>query len=382
VQKLDVGIIGYGIAGLAVAIRLRCLGHRITHFERANPPARFGAGMLLHPRGQRELARLGVLAEVQACASKVERVCAQTVQGRSLVDWRYSDLGRGQSGLGVSRAALHAVLARADAGREGVQAGCEITAIDAMQGVATDSTGTQHGPFDLLVVADGAHSKLRAQFQSFAVGDVLSDCAALVGLAEDPQGLAGAALVQYFDGPRHLSVWPAGCEAAGDVLSCAFAMNARLAEANELRDRGRWLDRVRHLCPWLGRLLQERPSLATPFVYSYRDVEVERCMAGRSVLVGDAGHSMSPQLGAGVQLALEDAAALADSLSGNADMSGALVEYASRRLPAWRRYHHASRVLTPMFQSDSRSLAAVRDALLPTAMRVPGVRQFAQELLG
>jgi 2-polyprenyl-6-methoxyphenol hydroxylase-like FAD-dependent oxidoreductase len=116
-------------------------------------------------------------------------------------------------------------------------------------------------------------------------------------------------------------------------------------------------------------------------LYTYRDVELESCTIGRAVLIGDAAHSMSPQLGVGVQLALEDASILAGMIDEKSDLDAALREFGRSRPRMLRRYQDASRWLTPLFQTDGSLLAALRDQFMARSCNSPMVRRLARELL-
>jgi 2-polyprenyl-6-methoxyphenol hydroxylase-like FAD-dependent oxidoreductase len=78
---------------------------------------------------------------------------------------------------------------------------------------------------------------------------------------------------------------------------------------------------------------------------------------------------MSPQLGQGANMALVDAAALSAAITtqrtpNDCDWSAVFAAYASSRRDHLRYYRQASRLLTPLFQSHSRSLAWLRDSVL------------------
>jgi len=337
--------------------------------------------MLLHPPALHRLQQLGVMSEAIACGAPVRRICAQTLHGRPLMDFGYGDIVAGQSGLGIQRSTLHRLLSNADSGRDQVCVGCKIVSIDPDHGYLMEESSVRHGPFDLIIVADGTHSLLRKRISASKRYERPANSAALVGLLDDPVGLAGDRLMQYFDSTRHLSVWPVGRESSTDPPRCGIAMNVPLAQAAIFRDSGLWRNLMTHLFPGVGRMVNDSIENHNLHIYTYRDVELNRCSFGRAVVIGDAAHSMSPQLGNGAQLAMEDAAKLATAVDQHDDLPSALNAYALNRSPQLRRYHRASRWLTPLFQSDSRVLAMVRDHLFVYAMRLPTAKRVVHALL-
>lgn len=380
-RTLNIAIVGYGIAGIVAAIRLRSLGHRITHFDRNNPPVSCGAGMLLHPPALHQLDQLGVMAEAITYGAPVERICARTVQGRLLMDFGYSDLVPGQFGLGIQRGTLHRLLTSADSGRANVVGGHSVTSVQPDAGYLVQENHACSGPFDLIVVADGAHSLLREQLFGPMRHDQPAESAALVGLLDDPDGFAADRLEQYFDSTRHVSVWPVGRDFSGGPHRCSIAINISRDEAKAFRDRGSWRRLVARHCPALRPLIKDSVENSSLHIFTYRDVELRQSCVGRVALIGDAAHSMSPQLGTGAQLAMEDAAMLASVIAEHENVCDALGAYMEVRTPQLHRYHRASRWLTPLFQSDNRTMAFLRDHLFVAAMKLPPMKRVAYALL-
>ena len=311
----------------------------------------------------------------------VGQIRAQTIDGRPLMEIDYAELLAGQRGLGIQRGTVHRLLSSADTGRDELLSGHDIASLDPQQGYLFSDSNDRYGPYDLIVIADGAHSRLREQMPVFASRNRRAESAALVGLLDDPDRLAGDRLTQYFDGNRHASVWPAGSESPGATPRCSVAMNVSRSEASAFRGAANWQSQLIRLCPMLGKLLKAGADNPDFNIYTYLDVELESCTTGRVVLIGDAAHSMSPQLGVGAQLALEDASILAETLAGKADQLAALREYARCRPRMLHRYQQASRWLTPLFQADSRLVASLRDHVMARTLNSPMVKRLAQELL-
>ncbi|HEX2584509.1 MAG TPA: NAD(P)/FAD-dependent oxidoreductase [Steroidobacteraceae bacterium] len=380
-RKLQIGIVGYGIAGIAAAIHLRNQGHCITHFDRSKSPGALGAGMLLHPPAIRQLNQLGVSSSALSCGAPVRRIRAQTMRGRPIIDFCYGDLAAGSFGLGIQRAALHELLSHLDTGKDQLRSDHKIVSADQHCGTMYDESGNCHGPFDLIVVADGTNSLIREKLNFPVRHDRRSESAALVGLLNDPHTFAADALTQYFDGTRHLSIWPVGCTLADNQRRCSIAINVPLADAGAFRDLGIWREVATRLCPGIQELIASEVTDAYMHIFSYRHIELEQLTAGRVVLLGDAAHSMSPQLGNGAHLAMEDASILASFIARNADVNVALREFSRSRVDQLRSYHRASRWITPVFQSENNLLAMFRDNMLANAMLFPGVKRLVHALL-
>ena len=85
-----------------------------------------------------------------------------------------------------------------------------------------------------------------------------------------------------------------------------------------------WKAEVESLWPGIAPLLQDVCEPGRLARASYRDSVVAPWHRGHAVLIGDAAHAMSPQLGQGVNMALLDAMALATALRKQGDVRDAL----------------------------------------------------------
>ena len=136
-----------------------------------------------------------------------------------------------------------------------------------------------------------------------------------------------------------------------------------------------WLDRARPYAGHLGDLVERVADVGILGV-RYRDVVVPRPTLVRDghgvVLIGDAAHAMSPQLGMGASLALADAWSLVRSLRTHGEaLEPGLAAHVADRREHIRWYRWLSRYMTPVFQSDLVPMGWARDVLFGPAARVP-----------
>ncbi|QDH70491.1 FAD-dependent oxidoreductase [Marilutibacter alkalisoli] len=385
---MKIGIVGYGTAGQASALLLSRDGHEVEVFERAPVLGPVGAGFLLQPTGLAVLWELGLLDEALALGVRIERLYGETVQGRAVMDMRYRELRHGGSspffGLGMQRGALFGLLDAA--WREGRQVRCgrQIVAVDAERGLLDDADGNTHGPYDIVIVADGAASGLRGLVVEPAL-DRPYPWGAQWCLVEQRGWAWPDELRQRYVGARRMvGMLPVGRRIDDPVPRMSFFWSLpvdQLAEAG--RDAGAWRDEVGAVWPEAATALADTEVPGGLAQARYRDAVLRRWHRGRAVAVGDAAHAMSPQLGQGVNMALMDALALRDALHRHPVPAAAFAQYQRERRAHVGIYHFWSRWLTPLFQSGHDRLAALRDRVFHPLSRLPGGRgQMLRVLTG
>lgn len=376
-RSLDIAIVGYGTAGQAAALFLSRQGHRLDIFERAPSLGPVGAGLLLQPTGQFVLAQLGLIDAALACAAPVQQLFGATRSGRVVMDMQYAKLDATCFGLGIQRGALFNLLRDAYPDHTRVRTGVAVTDVDARKATLRDAEGNSHGPYDLLLLADGAASRLRPR--SRVKRDAPYPWGAFWCLCADPEQAFAGRLVQQYDGAsRFAGILPVG-RLPGEPESarqCSFFWSLRTEEFERVRAAGfeNWQRAAIEYWPRSGPLLQRIEGFGKLASASYRDVVLDKFVEGRCVVLGDAAHAMSPQLGQGANMALMDAFELSRILERETDLDKALGAYDGSRRKHVCIYQLISRWLTPLFQSDYRVAARLRDAFFLPLGRAPIAR--------
>jgi len=359
---------------------LRRQGHEVVLFERAPECRAVGAGFLLQPSGMQVLDELGILSEVISHAAKVDRLHVVNPDGSTMLDLRYEQMGEGTFGAGLHRPVLLHYLIRAmDEACVEIRWGWEVASatLEAERWTLVSSTGEVCSGFDLLIVADGARSTLRNLVGCRSVNRGYP-WGAHWFIGENRGVFEENELHQMVRGTRQLG----GFLATGRDLNqsdplVSLFWSIRIADDEELRKQSlnEWKGRILNLCPRAETLLDQIDDWSQVLTARYGDVRMARWYGDRIVVLGDAAHAMSPQLGQGVNLALADASCLADCLA-REPMREALREYQRRRWLTLRYYQLATRWLTPWFQSEHEWLAPVRSALFKISQALPPSRML------
>ena len=367
---MRVGIVGCGVAGQAAATLLADAGHDVTVFERFAEPRPIGAGLLLQPTGLAVLRELGLADAAVKRGAYVVGLEGRTHRRRSVLDLRYADLHPKAFGLGIRRSALfdllHGRLLRSPAK---LVTGVEI--VDVAQGSVVDKSGGRHGPFDLVVAADGAHSALRARLMPTARaplypwGCIWTTVPDLVGL-----GAAGLLRQRVHGTTVMMGLLPVG---QGEMTMFWSLPVEALAPGKSI-DLRTWRRTAGALWPEAAALVDYAAAADDFTRATYRHVALPRWNAGPVLFIGDAAHGTSPQLGQGANLGLLDAHALFRALAESADLAAALALFARRRTSTVRFYRQASHLLTPFFQSRLAPLGWLRDAFMGFGCHLPGLR--------
>ncbi|MBS0525306.1 MAG: FAD-dependent monooxygenase [Proteobacteria bacterium] len=377
---MEIAVVGCGVAGQAAATFLSEAGHRVTIFERFAEPRPSGAGLLLQPTGLAVLSALGLEGEALARGGSVVGLEAKTRGGRAVLDLAYADLHPRAHGLGIRRGVLfdllHGRLKRSPAR---LMTGSEIIDVVREHGraVVIDSELERHGPFDLAVIADGAHSAIRRRLMPDAPQRIYP-WGCIWTTVKDSVGLDTGVLGQRVDGTRvMMGLLPVG---NGELTFFWSLPTVDLAPEAPLDLAGMHRTAVA-LWPEASRLVADAIVVNDFARATYRDVALPQWNDGPILFIGDAAHGTSPQLGQGANLGLIDAWTLARVLEASRTVADAIGRFAERRSATVRFYRQASHLLTPFFQSNLAPLGWLRDAFMIFACRLPVLRPMAATTL-
>ncbi|MDP1737430.1 MAG: NAD(P)/FAD-dependent oxidoreductase [Caulobacter sp.] len=380
-------MVGCGIGGMGAALALARHGHEVTLLEAFDAPRPLGSGLLLQPTGLKALATLGLEESIRAHGAPIHRLDGRDLSGRKVLDVDYADWRKGGHGIGIHRGVLFGSLhnALAPAGVTLVTGARIVRVEDRRRPVLHDAAGRAHGPFDLAVIADGSASSLRPLLKPrsrawpYPWGAVWAN-------APDPEDAWAGALRQVYDRAEVMvGVLPVGHGPGGEgerLVSLFWSLPTADFDAFQAGDFGAWKARVRGIWPAVAPLLE---SLSGPDDMAravYRDVWVGRWTAGATVLIGDAAHGTSPQLGQGANLALVDGVELGERFAAPVtSVTVAVGAYEASRRRHVMLYQFVSWAMTPLFQSHGGFWASVRRWLFTPLSRAPGIRQFGAAVL-
>lgn len=364
---LNIGIAGAGPAGLATSIALAALGHRVEVFEKHSALEPLGAGLLIQPQGLRALEELGVRREFDAVSVPIGRLLGTSHRGWRVVDIHYE----ASPARAVGRAALSRVLhGAAQAAGVHFSLARQVESLTVVKERARATTKAESRDFDLFAIADGAASGLR-ESAGLAGPSRTYRWGALWGQFWVPFWKESEVLLQRFRGTSEMmGLMPT--EVSGSAIRLSFFWSIRGDRYADWQsgDLAAWKSHVLSLWPESEPVVSQIRRHDDLAFATYRHTWPRSMGSGPLCVVGDAAHAMSPQLGLGTTLAMEDALALARAVQQHG-AAGAARAYASRRLRRSQGFQTLSRLLTPCFQAQGEGMW--RDVAFATGLRIPGV---------
>jgi 2-polyprenyl-6-methoxyphenol hydroxylase-like FAD-dependent oxidoreductase len=351
---LKVAVAGAGTAGLAAAIFLARQGHQVSVFEAIEKAEPVGAGFLIQPTGQSVLKELGLLDVLKKQGAIVETLEGFRGNFRCL-SLRYRDLNPDFTGLGLHRANLQRALLHA-AAAEGVrvQFRSPIRSFSQGQGeqqVYVDAAGKKNTA-DLFVIADGTRSHLRPLLNLRESTKPYPWGAFWLICESDVWPHQNILLQRYGEPWRTVGVLPTGRHPQSGKACYSIFWSIHRSEFELYRRDGlnQLRTKLRRFWPEAAGLF-ESSRHSNWSVAEYADTVMPRWHLGNTVVLGDAAHSMSPQLGQGANMALVDAKTLAEVIAETKSIPAALERYSELRKKHLQIYRWASRTMTPLYQS-------------------------------
>ncbi|VUC24051.1 unnamed protein product [Clonostachys rosea] len=339
-SKLNVIIVGSGLAGLTAARILR-EHHNVTVFERGDAStATGGQGIMIAPNGVKILESIGYDQNLAGAVPILGfRIYGKDGTVKEDIDVNLKHKF-GADALAQKRADFRNELLRlatapsAELGIKGSPAkmvfNSPVVALDPDEGVITLKDGSTDSA-DVMIVADGVHSRLRKVvigqdgYETRKTG--LTCYRIAVSVDDAKKALDGLPLPHWWEPEackNRLSLIHSGDESARFVtvyplshqtffnLSCIAKVGP--TSKNDVdswhadADLGQLADLFSDFHEPLRRIINASTEVK---VWELQDLEpLPTWTRGRTILIGDAAHAMTPMQGQGANMGIEDAESL------------------------------------------------------------------------
>ncbi|MFL5285135.1 MAG: FAD-dependent monooxygenase [Rhodopila sp.] len=332
-------IVGAGIGGLAAGLALQRRGFNVVIYERAAEIREIGAGIIVTANARRALRDLGIDTALEAISSsnRVYHNCDYRT-GAVIAESSNEEMVRryGFRTLQVHRADLHSLLLEAfrQNAPDNVHPAHEFVRLEQDQHSVRAMFSNGHtDEADVLIGADGNASAVRS-FLFPNEPTTFNGQVAFRALIPDelvPAPIRQLGLAMHRAPTRYLLLYALRGGKIMNLIGCGQSDRWEeegwaIPAANE-----EFAAAYSDFAPELVRLIHAIPPGAL-FKWGLRDREpLAEWTCGRVAMLGDAAHPMTPFLGQGACLAIEDALVLGRAFAASDSVAEALVRYEAAR---------------------------------------------------
>ncbi|NOR62992.1 MAG: flavin-dependent oxidoreductase [Rhodobacteraceae bacterium] len=347
---MTVIISGAGIGGLTMALTCHDLGIPVKVFEAVPEIKPLGVGINLQPHAVREIYEMGLEAEIEAIGVRTQDVTYFSKLGLPIhAEERGIWAGYKWPQYSIHRGELQMMLLRAVQDRLGADA---VETGAAVVGFEEDADGVRvmvdrHGDIseirgDVLIGADGLHSKIRAGFYPEEGAPIWAGAVLWRGTTKAAPFLSGASMAMAGHESQKFVTYPIstpdenGKAVINWIAELKFNPDADWNREDYNR-QGQLADFLPAFENWNFDWL-DIPALikAADTIYEFPMIDrdpLERWSFGRVTLLGDAAHAMYPIGSNGATQAILDARMLGRCFVEHGINTEALSAYDADRRP-------------------------------------------------
>ncbi|WP_246206735.1 FAD-dependent monooxygenase [Virgibacillus ihumii] len=358
-----IAIVGGGIGGLALAAGLRKIGMDVHVFEQARSFKPLGAGLGLGSNAMLALDRMGIAEDVVKAGMplKEQQFLNGDLKVMNKIDFSLLKKKFDEETITIHRAHLHEALFRAV---DGSNFHFDKQVIDFEQyddSVAlTFQDNTKHN-FDYVVAADGIHSIFRQNLMPSSVPRY-AGYTCWRGIAKNKG-----------DVPLHISseAWSKQGRFGwaplhnGDVYWFACVNAVENDEHYASLNKNETASLFSHFSPVVARLISESEDAYFLHHDLYDIKPLESFVYDRVILLGDAAHTTTPNMGQGAGQAIEDAYELMLAIDNESSMTAALSRYDTKRVKKANKVIKLSRQIGWAAQWQNPLLIGFRNTVFP-----------------
>lgn len=358
---LRILIVGGGIAGLTLGGLLQQRGFRPTLVERVPEYGKVGYVIVIWPSGSKILKGMGLYEDLleKGCefrSYKVSNYKGETISTYSIdpVAEKYGPI------ISIYRPDLIDILRKA-VDRDYIRMNTEVEKIE-----QTDSNALVYfndgsaEEYDVMIGCDGIRSRTRSQ----VFGHIPLNYSGMSGWGfwVDPETTDSEEIIEYWGKGRFMGIWP---------TKGKLSVFTSVKLPRNIPDRPS--ERISRIHKYFGNfggivpdILSQLKDPSQIYQDDYNDLKMDTWHKGRVVLVGDSAHAILPNAGAGVSMAMESSAVLAEELcrTDSKYIHHAFNQYQERRKSRVDKVQNQSRMMGKIVYANSRIFSSIRDYIL------------------
>jgi 2-polyprenyl-6-methoxyphenol hydroxylase-like FAD-dependent oxidoreductase len=357
----SIAIVGGGIGGLTAAIALRRKGYEVAVYEAAESFKNVGAGIVLAANAMKALQTIGIDSEVIDAGRKLKRFAIRNPAGTYLstteahkIDRKYGLVNT----LSLHRAELHkTLLSFLDPGIIHQSKTCKgFEQTD--QGTRLFFADGSYSDVRFVIAADGIHSVFRKKFlpdtllrySGYTCWRAVIDVPGMnIDEATETWGRGKRFGVVPLTGNR--IYWYATLDSLPSIQAAPVSM-----------------EDLRNIYAGFHDPVQAILKMTREEQLIHGDISdfkpITKYAFGNVVLIGDAAHATTPNLGQGACMAIEDAVVLANALAAEDEPASAFRLFEKLRLDRNTRVVNTSWSLGKLSQVSNPLLASLRNAAM------------------
>ena len=326
---MKVLIVGGGIGGLALAAFLKDSGIEYEIIEKCSDWQHQGFIIGLWDNGRDMLKKLGLAERLDHIGSRIQTYSIRDGHGKIVREYSLAHLQAAYGGAVtiIGRADIHAwLLEKCDVSKIQMSTSVEKIVAQGNEQKVTFTDG-RIGIYDVVVGADGVHSKVRSLIFSDAIESYTNWRAWFMWVENEFD--VPATIAEYIE-PREFIVTFAGEGKTLATMVTPLEHTVWDTEEGRIKRLEQIFKDETHLVPKAFRSMHDKDALPTDLI----DIKMRHWVKGNVVLLGDAAHAFGPMAGLGASMTMEDAYTLAAALSKASEgfpLSHALKTYEQHR---------------------------------------------------
>jgi 2-polyprenyl-6-methoxyphenol hydroxylase-like FAD-dependent oxidoreductase len=370
-------IIGAGIGGLTTAIGLKKLGHEVEVFESASGIKALGAGLVLSANAMKAYKALGISGKVKQAGKVLEALNILDHKGRIISANSTQEIARAfgeATNFAIHRADLHRILISLF-GIENIFVGKRCKGFEQDQkGVKAIFEDGQQVEADLLIACDGIYSNIRRQLLPDAKPRYAGYTCWRAVTHSQPEDFNHTLASETWGPKGRFGIVPL----SGNQIYWFACVNAKRhdpAMANVS------LDQLKHNFKGYHKDILQVLNLTADDAIIWNDImdimPIKQFAFGKVVLLGDAAHATTPNMGQGACQAIEDAVVLTACMKNNSDPEIAFKQFESHRISRTTKIVNTSYTLGKVAQWENPMICWARNLALRSLPPKLAIKQAA-----